>query len=185
MPTVQHNVLTTTNLHEPKGVAAASANEVYVADGAASGAWEFLNPYGGWRYNDIGSGTTYTGPTAYEVMNVVGTTTTVKNFTHNALGRLTYTGTESRHFHGVVDISFLHSTAGGQDCYFAIYKNGSVLGTPNAECVIGADASDYRRMALHFDDMAATNDYYEVWLKVASGNITIHTAYMFMMGMPG
>ena len=34
-----HSTLTTTELHEPKGAAAASANTVYVADGAASGAW--------------------------------------------------------------------------------------------------------------------------------------------------
>ena len=36
---VEHSTLTTTDLHEPKGVAAANADEVYVADGAASGAW--------------------------------------------------------------------------------------------------------------------------------------------------
>ena len=40
MATVQHNVLTTTNLHEPKGVAAATAGQIYRADGAASGAWQ-------------------------------------------------------------------------------------------------------------------------------------------------
>lgn len=34
-----HASLTGANLHEPKGVAAASANTVYVANGAASGAW--------------------------------------------------------------------------------------------------------------------------------------------------
>ncbi len=34
-----HKSLSTTDLHEPKGVAAATVDEVYVADGAASGAW--------------------------------------------------------------------------------------------------------------------------------------------------
>lgn len=34
-----HANLTTTDLHEPKGAAGASANQHYVADGAASGAW--------------------------------------------------------------------------------------------------------------------------------------------------
>ena len=37
--TVEHVTITDPNLHEPKGVAAASADEVYVADGAGSGAW--------------------------------------------------------------------------------------------------------------------------------------------------
>lgn len=34
-----HKDLTGTDLHEPKGAAAASANTVYVADGAGSGTW--------------------------------------------------------------------------------------------------------------------------------------------------
>lgn len=37
-----HSALANSELHEPKGVAAASDGQVYVADGAGSGAWEFL-----------------------------------------------------------------------------------------------------------------------------------------------
>jgi len=44
MANVEHNVLTGVSLHEPKGVAAASANEVYVADGAASGSHKQITP---------------------------------------------------------------------------------------------------------------------------------------------
>lgn len=36
---VEHSTLTGADLHEPKGVAAASANEVYHADGLGSGSW--------------------------------------------------------------------------------------------------------------------------------------------------
>lgn len=39
MANVEHSTLTGSDLHEPKGVAAASANRVYVADGAGSGSW--------------------------------------------------------------------------------------------------------------------------------------------------
>jgi hypothetical protein len=35
-----HSALTGTDLHEPKGVEAATADEVYVADGAGSGTWQ-------------------------------------------------------------------------------------------------------------------------------------------------
>jgi hypothetical protein len=35
----EHSTLTTTDLHEPKGVAAANADDTYIADGAGSGAW--------------------------------------------------------------------------------------------------------------------------------------------------
>lgn len=37
-----HKDLTGADLHEPKGVAAAAANNVYVADGAGSGTWKKL-----------------------------------------------------------------------------------------------------------------------------------------------
>ncbi len=36
----QHNELTGSDLHEPKGAATASAGQVYVADGLGSGNWE-------------------------------------------------------------------------------------------------------------------------------------------------
>jgi hypothetical protein len=39
MPDVNHSSLTDPYLHEPKGVAAAAAGDVYIADGAGSGSW--------------------------------------------------------------------------------------------------------------------------------------------------
>ena len=38
-----HKNLTGTDLHEPKGAAAASVGQVYIADGAGSGAWASKN----------------------------------------------------------------------------------------------------------------------------------------------
>ena len=40
MANVNHSTLTDPYLHEPKGVASANANEVYVANGSGSGSWE-------------------------------------------------------------------------------------------------------------------------------------------------
>lgn len=37
---IQHSALTGSDLHEPKGAAAASSGTVYVADGAGSGSWQ-------------------------------------------------------------------------------------------------------------------------------------------------
>lgn len=42
MANVSHAGLTATNLHEPKGIATASSGQVYVANGAASGAWTLV-----------------------------------------------------------------------------------------------------------------------------------------------
>jgi hypothetical protein len=38
----EHSVITDPNIHEPKGVAAASAGQVYVANGSGSGVWTAL-----------------------------------------------------------------------------------------------------------------------------------------------
>lgn len=46
MPTIQHSLLGNAELHEPKGVATASSNETYVADGTGSGAWAEPEPKG-------------------------------------------------------------------------------------------------------------------------------------------
>lgn len=43
MADVEHSALTGSDLHEPKGAASAAANQLYVADGAASGAWTTVN----------------------------------------------------------------------------------------------------------------------------------------------
>ena len=40
MANVNHSTITDPYLHEPKGVAAASSGDVYVADGSGSGTWE-------------------------------------------------------------------------------------------------------------------------------------------------
>ncbi len=39
MANVQHSVLSGGDLHEPKGVASATAGKVYISDGSGSGAW--------------------------------------------------------------------------------------------------------------------------------------------------
>lgn len=53
MPTIQHNVLTTTDLHEPKGISTATESMIYLADGAGSGTWTHF-PTGWGYYKDDG-----------------------------------------------------------------------------------------------------------------------------------
>lgn len=68
MPTIQHNVLTTSDLHEPKGISTASAGDVYVADGAGSGTWTDQN---------IAYGTIYSQPSDSVAIATIGTTVKV------------------------------------------------------------------------------------------------------------
>ena len=44
MATVQHSAITDPNIHEPKGVAAATVNKLYVSNGNGSGTWKKLSP---------------------------------------------------------------------------------------------------------------------------------------------
>lgn len=44
MANVSHASLTGANLHEPKGVASATSNKVYVSNGSGSGTWQKLSP---------------------------------------------------------------------------------------------------------------------------------------------
>jgi len=69
MATIQHKDLTGAELHEPKGVDAAGAGQIYVADGAGSGNWEpgVVSAYACLRVN---SDQTTTGmTTAYQEIN--------------------------------------------------------------------------------------------------------------------
>lgn len=68
MANVQHSSLTDPNLHEPKGIASATANKVYMSNGSGSGSWTDVSllPGTGWgRYTN----TTYVGTTALAIPN--------------------------------------------------------------------------------------------------------------------
>lgn len=39
--TIQHKLITDPDIHEPKGVSAATANKVYVSNGTGSGTWQY------------------------------------------------------------------------------------------------------------------------------------------------
>jgi len=175
-----HKAIADAELHEPKGVVSASDGQIYVADGTGSGDWRH-EAHSAFHYSDIGTGTTITTPTVY---TLVGPATTADNdphdFTHNSLGRLTYTGTETVDVHIVSAITFKHSTGGGADCYFDIHKNGASLA--GAEFVRSASSADFGSIILVGHGSLTTNDYLEVWCKVASGSITVHAMALNVSG---
>ena len=49
----EHSTLTDPDLHEPKGIAAAAVDKVYVSDGAGGGAWKTAYTQGWEDYNDV------------------------------------------------------------------------------------------------------------------------------------
>lgn len=56
MADIEHSTITDPNIHEPKGIAAATADQIYVADGAGSGDWTDIDDYitaVNWTMNDL------------------------------------------------------------------------------------------------------------------------------------
>lgn len=181
MPNVSHSSLTGSNLHEPKGAASASAGMVYIADGAASGAWRYL-PHSFLYYANIGTGTTYTAPTSYTLVNPTTTgDANQKGFTHNSAGRLTYTGTDTIDVTITCTLTAKHS-ASATDCFFQLYKSGS--GIAGAEVVEEVNSSNYSGLTIVSHTSLTTNQYVELYCKAASGNIVIHAFNISVMGHP-
>lgn len=181
MPNVSHSSLTASNLHEPKGAASASSGQVYIADGAGSGSWRYL-PHSFCYYANIGTGTTYTAPTSYTLVNPTTTgDTNQTNFTHNSAGRLTYTGTTTIDVTITCTLTAKHS-ASATDCFFQLYKSGS--GIAGAEVVEEVNSSNYSGLTIVSHTSMATNQYIELYCKTASGNIVIHAFNISVMGHP-
>ena len=180
--TTQHSTLTGPELHEPKGADTASANEVFVADGSGSGSFQSISAYGGWAYNSTSSGgATLITPTAYTLVAPVTAASNLKGFTHNSLGRLTYTGVESRRVSLLFTLG-LSSTVGG-NTFVALFKNGSILGSPNYEVAIRTGTTKLTTTLIS-DDVATTNDYYELYIKLSAGDVVVSHAYANITSVP-
>ena len=74
MATIAHSALTTTDLHEPKGVAAATEGRFYMSDGAGSGNWQYL-PMGWGYYKDNATAQTFNTTEALLSIDGAGSTT--------------------------------------------------------------------------------------------------------------
>ena len=128
--TVQHSALTGAELHEPKGAAAASANTVYVATGAGSGAW--------------------TSFTTWLLATIAATPTEIARWCDVSArlisGGSTLSATEAAHDGKVVLLNSLTgsvvtlpaATGSGAKILFKV----SVLATSNSHIVKVANASD-------------------------------------------
>jgi hypothetical protein len=168
----EHSTLTGSALHEPKGADNANISQVFITDGAGSGSWRYI-PHSALYYDNIGTGTTITTPTAYTLIGpaTVGDSDP-HEFTHNSLGRLTYTGASDVDVNVNASITFKHSTGTGQDCYFQVHVNGvAVAGTQH---VVTADSANYQNISLLSHTDLTTNDYVEVFCKSATGSVIVH-----------
>jgi hypothetical protein len=182
MATIQHKDIPNADLHEPKGVSAAVTKKVYVSNGSGSGAWDYPFVHGSTAFVDLATPSTLTTPTSYTKAAPTTTNSSASvEFTEATNGRLTYTGTRSRR--GVVRaLITLDQTAGAtRPVNAAIYKNGSVI----AATVIQEELPDsgMRTLTLMADTAMATNDYFEVYVKITgTGNVRIYALNLMANG---
>lgn len=177
---VEHSAIADPEIHEPKGIAAAVQGKVYVSDGASSGSWRYI-PHSALYYDDIGTGTTLTTPTAY---TLVAPTTVADaaphEFTHNSLGRLLYTGIETIDVNLRASITIKHSSATLVDTFFQFFNKGVAI--TGAQHATAALSGNYTHVSLTSHVSLDTNDYIEVYAKTASGNIVVHALSMTVEG---
>lgn len=127
MANVQHSTLTDPNLHEPKGISTASADQLYRANGSGSGTWTNANRFPGTGWGQY-TNTTYTGTTAL----AISTTEVLLPFTTDATVTqvpISLSGTTS----SLMDLStetLRFVTAGDLHAITLTFKVYSTSGTP-------------------------------------------------------
>ena len=135
MANVAHSGLTAANLHEPKGAATATANQVYVADGAASGAWTTahggVNQYVFTVTIADASSATATSNRAYIVFPFACTVTLIYTVILGAIGTADNVLTCANHAGssmGTITNAFSGSAAGDVDTLTPASNNTFALG---------------------------------------------------------
>lgn len=180
MANVNHSSLTDPYLHEPKGVAAASSGNVYVANGSGSGTWKpaerYISAYVAFSTSSPESQaitTTFSAldPTIIASQNNGFTPTDTPN------ARISYTGAEDIVATFNFTTSVRHAAGAKRDVELVLRVNG--VDVPGSHCVMTADSSDWSNGTLVAQLVLEQNDYIEIFAK-ASQSITLETAGAYL-----
>lgn len=181
MPTIQHNVLTAAELHEPKGASTASEGDTYTSDGAGSGSW--VHPvahFGGYISFDAATPAyQHSATTSDTVLNPVFTQTSANEFTAVSTpnARITYTGATTRSMFLMFNCSIKQASGGAKDVELIFYKNGVAL--DGSRVIRQANTGAWGSVSMHFDVELSTNDYLEVFVK-GSAAMTVDFAQAYL-----
>lgn len=127
----QHAAQTGADLHEPKGIATADADTIYVADGVGSGDYKDLNAYAEVVLDLTGTLTrSFVGATAYTDLILDYNAEHSKLFTYNDTTKeLTYTGAEELVFSYSLTYSIKRTDAAGTpELTVAVFHDDDGLG---------------------------------------------------------
>lgn len=179
--TIQHNLITGSDLHEPKGVATAANKTVYVANGSASGAWTAPNAAASVYIAFNSTSPTYTQPntTSDVILNPTWISGVVSGFTVQTSpnARLRYDGTDTKNVTITLTTSCNQASGSNKDVEFALFKNGTELA--GSRSIRTTSTSDWGSITVTGSTTMATNDYIEVKTK-ASAAATIQYASLSM-----
>jgi hypothetical protein len=129
---IEHDAIPNADLHEPKGVNAATSGQVYVADGVGSGAWTTKNYYDkvylSTHYNDLDATTSH-----FLVSPVAGTVTKIWSVIDQAIATADTTLTAKiggvAVTNGVITIAYSGSAGGNVDSCTPTALNSVSAGT--------------------------------------------------------
>lgn len=159
-----------------------AAKVVMVADGATG--WTHYPPvYGQVYFNNPGSPFAWTYSATYTLLNP---TSTVGGFastvTESTATRLTYTGTPTRALKVRASVSFKQTT-GAKDITVALYKDGAAI--TGCESVVTTGAGTWHHVTLEWVVSAATNAYFEVYMKNGGGseNVDVGDLHLSVVGV--
>jgi hypothetical protein len=167
MADVQHSALTGANLHEPKGIAAATPDSIIVADGAGGSSIKVAAslPYAGITLSGNATATTIgTINTYYLVAGTWVESQQNRLTTTLASGRIQNPTTNSNGVYMLhADVSMIASR-NGVVAAFKFAKNGVVEGVPLArnEIGVGVDVETCSFSAIK--EGVSQNDYYQIFV---------------------
>lgn len=130
MANIQHNALTDPNLHEPKGIAGASSNQIYVSDGSGSGAWTSKTAL--FAQGHFSGNSTATTITAVDTPVSVNFGSTMQSddtsgFSISPSGTVTCSTSGSRKYLVIFNVTCVQTSGVAALVSFSVSKNGSPL----------------------------------------------------------
>ena len=175
--TIQHNLITGSDLHEPKGVAAASNKTVYVANGSGSGAWVLpsttANVY--IAFNSASPTYTQANTTSDVLLDPTWVSGVVSDFTVQTSpnARLRYDGTDTKNVTITLAMACNQASGSNKNVEFALFKNGTEIA--GSRSIRTTTTSDWGNITVVGSTTMTTNDYIEVKSKT-SASATIQYA---------
>lgn len=183
MANVTHSSLTGSDLHEPKGVASASAGKVYISLGTGTGHWDHYNNFvnGYVAFDAVTPAATHSVTTGFTVFNPTFSISSNRDWVGESSpnARLKYTGADNTVGNCQLTMSVQQASGSSKDLEIIFRKNGVALNGGHA--IVTCTSGEWASVTLTDFGTFSTNDYLEVFFKgsaaftlnIAGANLTV------------